>query len=165
FDVFEGEENLADCGDARGEGEMFLRLPGEAVLEVFQDGFEGGSQVAFEFVADGDGMDHHMSWRILFGAFFGGGAGNHGGAFQERVEAVVGAGDDAFGEDDQGALGMFEGFDGGVEGGAVHPFAVDGKCAGAAEHEGLKFALHEEVRGGHDEDNEGGERGQAAQGG
>src|SRR2546430_157168 len=97
-------------------------------------------------------MNDDLARRIELGSFFGGGAGHEGDAVKQGVEAIVGAGDDAFGEDDQRALGFFHHFHGGVEGGAVHSFAVDGKCASAAKHEGLDAALHEEVPAGHDVD-------------
>jgi len=49
---------------------MFLRLPGEAVLEVFEDGLESFGEISFEFIADGDGVNDDLAGGFSLARFW-----------------------------------------------------------------------------------------------
>lgn len=141
FGFLEAEEGGADFFDAVLEGKVGLGLPGEAFLDVGDDREDGFFRVALVEVANEDGVDDDPAVFLLLR----GGAGDEGGAVHEFGEAVVGTGDDSFGEDDERVAGFGEEVGGAFERLAVEAFAVDAEAADAREEEALEAVHHENV--------------------
>ena len=131
-------------------GQVALGLPGQAGFNVLQDGRKSRGQVAFEKVADKDGLHDHWAGPSSGGPLFGRRPRQERDSVHQIQQAVVVAGDETLRKDGKRKARLSEDSCGALERLAVQSLAIDAEASDAREEEGLQAALHEEVPTRHD---------------
>ena len=108
FDLLQRQQSGSGFANAVTQMELRLGLPREAIFYFLNHRNDRLRQIPFKKVADKNRMDHNLAFRTLLG----GRTGHERWSFHEVHEAVVAAGDDALGKNEQRVLGIRENLDG-----------------------------------------------------
>ena len=131
FDFFDREQRVSGFDDPFAQGQMALRLPGQAGFNFLQNRGYGCRQVSFEKVADENRMHHDLAGPGRGRPLLGRRPCEKRNPIHQVQQAVVVPGDEAFRENGQGKSGVGQNAGGAFERLAIQAFAVNAEAADA----------------------------------